>query len=259
MERRLVLNGLLAGLAAGVVAFVYARLIGEPLLAAAIDYEGGRAAALDALSAGATGHEAVGHEHEVVSRATQSGVGLAVGLLGFCLGLGCVYAVVFAVAHRGLRAWHPALGLASVAGLLAAAGFVAIDLVPFLRYPASPPGASLEDTARQRGGYYLLLLICSIALAALAVWAGRRATRRWTGSGGVAVAAGVWLVGLIVLLVAFPAIKETPGPLTNAAGAITYPGFPAELLYDFRVYSLTLHALIWATLGGVFATLVRRS
>jgi hypothetical protein len=31
---------------------------------------------------------------------------------------------------------------------------------------------------------------------------------------------------------------ETPLPLTNAKGTIVYPGFPADVLFDFRLYSV---------------------
>ena len=31
---------------------------------------------------------------------------------------------------------------------------------------------------------------------------------------------------------------ETPLPLTDASGTIVYPGFPADVLFDFRLYSV---------------------
>ncbi|GAB4977936.1 hypothetical protein MAHJHV59_49910 [Mycobacterium avium subsp. hominissuis] len=36
-----------------------------------------------------------------------------------------------------------------------------------------------------------------------------------------------------------PSVDETPAPLRDAAGAIVYPGFPADVLYEFRLVSLT--------------------
>ena len=51
---------------------------------------------------------------------------------------------------------------------------------------------------------------------------------------------------------------ETPLPLRNAAGAIVYPGFPADVLFDFRLYSVAAQLLLWATIGLAFAPLAER-
>ena len=55
-----------------------------------------------------------------------------------------------------------------------------------------------------------------------------------------------------------PTIDETPGPLVDDAGTIVYEGFPADVLYEFRLYSLGTQAVIYATIGLVFAALVSR-
>jgi hypothetical protein len=55
-----------------------------------------------------------------------------------------------------------------------------------------------------------------------------------------------------------PAINETPQALTDAAGRILYPGFPADDLYHFRLYALGTQVVIWATIGVVFGTTVSR-
>jgi len=46
--------------------------------------------------------------------------------------------------------------------------------------------------------------------------------------------------------------------LRDASGAIVYPGFPADVLYEFRLLSLGTQLLLWATIGLVFATLAGR-
>ncbi len=55
-----------------------------------------------------------------------------------------------------------------------------------------------------------------------------------------------------------PTIDETPGPMRDASGAIAYPGFPADVLYEFRLLSLATQLLLWVTIGLVFAALAGR-
>lgn len=261
MERRLVLNGLVAGLVAGVVAFIYARVVGEPLIGQAIDYESGRAAATEALS-----HAAGGHSHgddELVSRGVQAGWGLAAGLIGYSVALGGIFSVVYAACLGRFQGPSPK----ALALILAGAGFVSVNLVPFLKYPANPPAVSLEETARPRAGYYLLLVIASIAVMALAVWLGRRVADRSNTISGAVVAFGSWMTLTGITLLVFPTTgwmsgsdraAETPLPLLDETGAIAFPGFPADLLYDFRLYSLGVHFLMWASLGIGFGLLAHR-
>ena len=48
---------------------------------------------------------------------------------------------------------------------------------------------------------------------------------------------------------------ETPLPLTNAKGTIVYPGFPADVLFNFRLYSVAAQLLLWSAIGLIFAPL----
>lgn len=263
MERRLVLNGLLAGLVAGVVAFLYARFVGEPLIAEAINFESGRAAAENALAHA----NDVGHSHgddAIVTRATQAGWGLAAGVIGYAVALGAIFSVVYAACLGRFPRTSPQ----TLAILLALGGFVAINLLPFMKYPANPPAVSLDETSRPRGGYYLLLVIASVALLVLAVWVARRVMDRSSTIYGLLAGGGTWVVGAVAALLIFPSTgslsgldraAETPLPLTDESGVIVFPGFPADLLYDFRVYSLILHLIVWVLLGVVFGALVRRT
>lgn len=89
--RQTLVRGLLVGAVAGVLAFLFAYLVGEPAIAQAIQFEEAHS------GAGAHGHgmAAVGHAHAhmepLVSRSVQSTLGLGVGML------------VFGVASRSLR------------------------------------------------------------------------------------------------------------------------------------------------------------
>jgi hypothetical protein len=46
--------------------------------------------------------------------------------------------------------------------------------------------------------------------------------------------------------------------LTDASGTIVYPGFPADVLFDFRLYSVAAQLILWATIGLIFAPLAER-
>jgi predicted cobalt transporter CbtA len=95
-------------------------------------------------------------------------------------------------------------------------------------------------------------------LAIAAVWLARRLTARFGPWYGRLLAAGAYLVAIAVVMVLLPATDETPGPLHDASGAIVYPGFPADVLYEFRLVSLGTQLVLWATIGVVFATLAGR-
>jgi len=51
---------------------------------------------------------------------------------------------------------------------------------------------------------------------------------------------------------------ETPLPLKNAKGVIVYPGFPADVLFNFRLYSIAAQLVLWGAIGLIFAPLADR-
>jgi hypothetical protein len=51
---------------------------------------------------------------------------------------------------------------------------------------------------------------------------------------------------------------ETPQPLRDANGNIVFPGFPADVLYSFRVYSVATQLVLWSALGLIFAPSAER-
>jgi hypothetical protein len=51
---------------------------------------------------------------------------------------------------------------------------------------------------------------------------------------------------------------ETPPPLRNPQGGIVYPGFPADVLFSFRLYSVAAQAIMWAAIGLCFAPMAER-
>jgi predicted cobalt transporter CbtA len=151
-----------------------------------------------------------------------------------------------------------ALGPRALALLMAAGAFGAIYLVPSVKYPADPPSIGNPETIGDRSGLYLLMVLASLVLAATALWLGRRLAPRLGAWGAAFAAAGAYLVAVGVVMLVLPPVAETPKPLRDASGTIVYPGFPADDLYHFRLYSVGTQFVLWATIGVVFAVLISR-
>jgi predicted cobalt transporter CbtA len=227
MMSKLLLRGLLAGLLAGMAAMVFAYVFGEPTVASAIELEGAHAA-----------HE----EPEVVSREVQSTAGLATGVLVYGVAFGGLFAMAFAFAYGRLGR----LDARATAAVLAAGGFVAVFVVPFLKYPGNPPAVGNPDTIEERTAYYVLMVLASVVLAITAVSVGRRLVPRLGGwnAGIVGFAGYVVAIGLVQL--ALPTINDVSDE------------FPAAVLWEFRLASVGTQLVMWAVLGVLFGALAHR-
>src|SRR5262249_48603227 len=131
-------------------------------------------------------------------------------------------------------------------------------LVPFVKYPPNPPAVGQADTIRDRTAWYLVMVLASVLLEIAAVWLARRLSARLGGWNAGLLAAGAYLAAIAAVAVSRPSVDETPGPLRDTSGAIVYPGFPADVLYEFRLVSLATQLVLWATIGLVFAALAGR-
>jgi hypothetical protein len=234
MARSLLIRGMLCGLAAGLVVFLFARWLGEPAVNSAIGVE-------EALAHAAAGpHE---HEPELVSRAVQAGWGLFTGTMVYSIALGGLFALAFALCWGRVGR----LGARPLAALLAGAGFVAVYLVPYLKYPANPPSVGMPETIGYRTALYFGMIVLSIAAMAVAFNLGRslvgRLGRWYAGLAGAA--AYVVLIAAASLLM--PSIDEVP------------QAFPATLLWDFRLVALGMQAILWTILGLGFGELAERA
>jgi predicted cobalt transporter CbtA len=252
-------RGLIVGLFAGLLAGTFAYVVGEPDIDSAIAIEEANASAHshdDGASAGEHSHDdgaaAGGHTHgteekPLVSRDGQRfGLFLATSLYG--VALGGIFAVGFTLLRRRLRTRsdsYAALGLA-------AAGYVGIVLVPFLKYPPNPPAVGDPDTITRRTITYLLTLVIGL----LAVWAGVAASR-WTARFGtaprlspevmrLAVGGAAFLATVVAAYLLLPAINEVPET------------FPATLLWKFRLASLGTQTTLWLLLGLGYAAAIDR-
>jgi Probable cobalt transporter subunit (CbtA) len=267
MEKALILRGALAGAVAGVLAFVFARIFAEPQITKAIAYENGRDAAQAVLDK-AAGLPVTPPGPDIFSRTIQANVGIGVGMVFFGIAMGMLFAVTYAICLGRVGNLRPR----SLAVLVAAAGFLAIYLVPFIKYPANPPSIGHPDTIKQRGGLYLLMVFASIALLVLAVRLGKTLKPRFGNWQATVLAGAAFTVAVGVIMAILPSVghlafnqahygnqaTETPAPLVNAKGVIVYPGFPADVLFAFRLYSVAAQLILWTAIGLVFAPLADR-
>jgi hypothetical protein len=232
MAKSLLVRGMLVGLVAGIVAFLVARLFGESAVAQAIAVEGAHAAAA---------HEAEGPEE--VSRTVQSTIGLLTATSVFGIGLGGIYALVFAFAQGRIVRF----GARALAAVLAVGGFVVVYAVPFLKYPPNPPAVGNPDTIGRRTALFFTMIAISLLIAVLALLLARRlepALGRWNAT----------IAGGLVFVVAI-GLAEWAMPVSQEVGA----DFPAVTLYHFRIASFGIQLALWTTLGLLFGALTERS
>ena len=267
MARALILRAIGAGALGGLVAFLFARVFAEPLIQAAIDYESARDEAKDALAT-AAGQAPEAADPEIFSRAIQGNLGIGAGMILFGVALGCLFGVAFCLAYGRVGSVTTRQLSLRVAG----AGFLAMYLVPFLKYPANPPSIGNADTIGPRAGLYLVMVVASVVFGLGALWLGRRiAPRVGTGAAtALAVVAFIVVIGVVMALLpqlgslaanagaSGVSLTETPQPLLDPAGHIVFPGFDADLLFRFRLYSVGAQVLLWGVMGIVFSLLAER-
>lgn len=232
MMRALLIRGMIAGVLAGLAAAAFSYVFGEPALERGIVFE-----SHEDHAAAAAG-EAPGVE--LVGRAVQSTFGLGVAAVSYGAAVGGIFALAYAFAHGRLEPRTPR----ATAALLALMAFCVVSVVPFLKYPANPPGSSDPTTISQRTGLYLVMVLLSIVLALGATVLDRRLARRLGDWSAALVAIGAYIVTVGLVATALPSINETPAD------------FPATVLYEFRLATLGSHVVLWCVLGLVFGALV---
>ncbi|MDR3098549.1 MAG: CbtA family protein [Paraburkholderia sp.] len=231
MVGKLLIRGMLAGIAAGLLTFSFARVVGEPQVDQAISLEEHTHAA-----------QGEAPEPELVSRATQASYGLFTGVMVYGASIGGIFALVFAYARgrtgrmsaRALSAW------------IALAAFVALAVVPNIKYPANPPSVGDPDTIGYRTGLFFLMIAISLAVTVFSLKVRGRLAAKWGGWNGSIAALVLFVVVIGAIEAALPGINEVPA------------AFPAVLLWKFRVAALGMQALLWSVIGLLFGTLVER-
>jgi hypothetical protein len=229
MEKRIIARGLLAGAIASVAAFVFARTFSEPVIDRAIAFE----------EAHAGGHD---HGVELFTRGVQANIGMGFGVLAFGVAMGALFAVAYCVVYGRFGDLSPRV----LSVVLACGMFWSLYVIPFLKYPASPPAVSLDETIRQRTLLYLLTVVLSVVLLAAAVWLGRNLLKRFGAWSASLIAAAAYVVAIAALMMVLPTLDEMP------------EGFPARVLYEFRLYSLGTQVVLWTVIAVVFGSAVHR-
>jgi len=259
MVRTLLIRGMLTGLVAGLLVFGFSKVFGEPPVERAIAFETAmdeakaksHAAAHAAGDHSAAAHAPVGHaepEPELVSREVQASYGLFTGVIVYNAAFGGLFALVFAFAHGRVGKLSPR----AVSALLAAGGFIAVYVVPSLKYPANPPSVGESETIGYRTALYFLMMLISIAAMAGAVVLRQRLVSRqgaWPGGAWSATltAAACYIVAVGAAQIVLPGINEVPD------------GFPAVVLWQFRIASLGMQFVMWTTIGLLFGWLTERA
>ncbi|MFI6849974.1 CbtA family protein [Kitasatospora sp. NPDC050467] len=227
--RSLLVRGMLAGLAAGLLALVVAYLLGEPRIDAAIAYE-------DAHSAD---H---GMEMEIVSRSLQSTAGLATGVLVYGVALGGFAALAYCFALGRIGRFTPR----ATAALLSGAALLAVYVVPFLKYPANPPSIGDPETIGKRTTLYFLMMALSVLLAVATVTVGKRLAPRLGNWYATVTAVAGFAVAIGLAYAFLPPINEVP------------KDFSATLLWQFRLAALAIQLTLWTSFGLLFGHLAER-
>jgi biotin transporter BioY len=124
-------------------------------------------------------------------------------------------------------------------------GFVAVALLPFLKYAPAPPAVGNAETIGHRTAVYFGFQLVSVVAAVLAVVV---STRVWRARGAyAAVLAGV--LGYVAVMAAAAILM----PVVDEIG-----DFPASTLWQFRLGSLFTLTTLWGTIGIVLTALVGR-
>lgn len=231
MVGKLLVRGMLAGIAAGLLTFSFAKIAGEPQVDQAISFE----EKLDAAKGEAP-------EPEIVSRKTQASYGLFTGVMVYGASIGGLFALVFAYAHgrtgrmspRALSAW------------LALAAFVAIYMVPNVKYPANPPSIGDPETIGYRTGLFFLMIVISVAVSVFSLKVRGALVARHGAWNASIVALVLFVVAIGAIQLALPTINEVPA------------AFPAVLLWKFRTVSIGMQAILWTTIGLLFGALAEK-
>jgi predicted cobalt transporter CbtA len=232
MARTLLVRGMVVGAIAGVLALIFAKVFGEPPVSAAIAVESAKMQAAGIIEG-----------PPVVSRQIQSTLGLGVAVIVYGTTIGGFFAIAYALVAGRIVAF----GARTTAGLVALVGYGAVVFVPFIKYPANPPAVGHPDTIGHRSGLYFTMLVISLLLAIGMVSLGRMLVPRlgrWNAT-IAAVAAFVVTVGIAGYLM--PTVDEVPA------------GFPADVLWQFRIASLGTQAVLWTSVGLLFGVLTDRA
>ncbi|MFJ5699920.1 CbtA family protein [Arthrobacter sp. NPDC093139] len=245
--RSVLVRGLLAGLIAGFIAGGVAFWAGTGLIDQAIALENAQPEAHDHStgSTGATVHE---HTHSdedpLIPRDVQrAGLLLATTLAGAATGV--IFATVWFLKSRRSVAGQRPLGIMA----LAAAGWAAVVAVPWLIIPPNPPALGSPNSIDHRTALWLFAVI--LGVGAVSIWF---VLRGWAESKAaqpsVFSKALPALAAIAIVLLGWRILPAT---------SVDYSGFPADLLWNFRLAAGATQLALWMTMGIVFQFFMERA
>jgi|SRR5271166_3796247 len=243
----LLLRGMIVGFVAALLSFGFLKVVGEPAVDQAIVFE----SQMDEAKAKAEHRAAMAKGEamppmqempELVSRGVQSTLGLFTGVAVYSVAFGGLFALAFALCYGRMGDFSPRV----TAALVAVSGFVSIYAVPILKYPANPPSVGNPDTIQFRTAIYFGMLLLSLA-SMIAAWSFRNRLVEQHGAwNATLVGAAVYVVAVVLFAFAMPPLNEVP------------EGFPALVLWQFRMASLGAQAIMWTVIGVGFGAWVER-
>ncbi len=216
-------TAIVASLVAALVVALFHLIVTEPVIEQAITME-------------EQAHASEGmHEEPIVSRDVQR-VGLIVGFLIYGLTWGLLFTVAYTLTQDKLPGTTPSERGIVLAGL----AYLAIGVLPFLKYPANPPGVGEPESIGFRQTFYMVILLLSVASAAGSLALGRAIARgRSAAQVGLVTTAFFVVFGALVYFVLPANPDETR--------------LPAQLIAEFRLRSIVGVTIFWLVLAAVFA------
>jgi len=194
-------RGLAAGAIAGAAAALFLRFVTETQIGYALRFQD------------ATGIGLPPGEPAEFSRGTQHWGGMAAAVIYGTL-LGVVLSIVVASLHHRI----PARNEFQRAWKVSAAAFVALVLIPGLKYPPNPPTVGNPDTIATRSTQFMLLMFASVLVVFAAWWLWTRLTAQgWDGAARFILGGGAFALMVVALFVAFPASPDPINPPDNEA------------------------------------------
>jgi len=243
MVRTFLVRGMLVGIVAGLLSFGFLKVYGEPSVDRAIAFEEKMDEA-KAAAEKAKGMHMDEEEPELVSRPVQAGLGLFTAVMVYNVAFGGLFGLAFAFAYGRIPG---ALTPQALAVLLAATGFIAIYMVPNLKYPANPPSVGDPETIGTRTALYFIMIAISLAAMILSTALKRLFVPQFGRWNANLLVAACYIVLVAVAALLLPAINEVPDE------------FPAVVLWNFRVASVGAQFIMWAVLGLLFGALTQRA
>ena len=156
--------------------------------------------------------------------------------------LGGLFALVFAWAYGRIGPY----GARLTAAVLALGAYLTVIVVPFTKYPANPPATGAPETIGSRTGLFVAMISISIVAVVAASRIRRQALPRLGAWNASIVAAASFVVLIVVAQLVLPTVDEIPA------------GFPADVMWEFRLASLAISATLWAAIGLGFGAAAER-